>query len=147
MRLCNSNTDSIRKSLSEWASGDFDAISVIRLRMAGSQRVELAEILKVIDGELVAKEDEYNILKSTTVGMVSWVLVTITGKGLPMAIQWRDRAQRDKKLVSKTVQIFRQTEEESWSTARQRSKVRVVTGGKSGRPEPNVIPFLSHQGP
>jgi hypothetical protein len=71
MRLCNSKTDSIRKSLAEWTSGDFDAIRVVSLRMAGGQRVDLAEAFKVFNGELVPKEDEQNVLKSATVGMVS----------------------------------------------------------------------------
>jgi len=71
MRLCNSKADSIRKSLSERAGGNFNAIGVVGLRMAGGQRVDLAEVLKVFNGELVAKEDEQNVLKSATVRVVS----------------------------------------------------------------------------
>lgn len=71
MRLCNSKTDSIRKSLTEWTSGDFNAVSVVSLRMAGGQRVDLAETFKVFNGELVPKEDEQNVLKCATVGVVS----------------------------------------------------------------------------
>ena len=71
MRLCNSKTDSIRKSLPKWTSGDFNAIRVVSLRMAGGQRVDLAEVFKVFNGEPIPKEDEQNVLKSATVGMVS----------------------------------------------------------------------------
>lgn len=71
MRLCNSKTNSIRKSLTEWTSGNFNAVRVVSLRMAWGQRVDLAEAFKVFNGELVPKEDEQNVLKSATVGMVS----------------------------------------------------------------------------
>ena len=71
MRLCNRKTDSIRKSLSEWTGGDFNAIRVVSLGMAGGQRVDLAEGFEVFNGELVPEEDEQNVLKSATVGMVS----------------------------------------------------------------------------
>lgn len=80
MRLCNSNTDSIRKSLSEWASSDFNAISVVSLRMAGSQGVDLAEAFKVFNGELIAEEDEHDVLKGATVGMVSYARFIIMRK-------------------------------------------------------------------
>ena len=71
VRLCNSKTDSVRKTLPEWTSGDFNAICVVSLRMAGGQRVDLAEIFKVFNGEPIPKKDEQNVLKSATVGMVS----------------------------------------------------------------------------
>jgi len=80
MCLCNSKTDSIRKSLSEWTSGDFNAIRVIRLWMAGGQRVDLAEVFKVFDSEPVPKEDEQNVLKSATVGMVNLARSIMMGK-------------------------------------------------------------------
>ena len=71
MRLCNGKTDSIRKSLPKWTSGDFNAIRVVSLRMAGGQRVDLAEVFKVFNGEPIPKKDEQNVLKSAAVGMVS----------------------------------------------------------------------------
>ena len=71
VRLGNSKTDSVRKSLPEWTSGDFNAIRVVSLRMAGGQRVDLAEVFKVFNGEPIAKKDEQNVLKSAAVGMVS----------------------------------------------------------------------------
>jgi hypothetical protein len=71
MRLCNSKTNSICKSLSKWASSDFDAISVMSLGMAGGQGVDLTEGFQVVDGELVAEEDEQDVLKRATVAMIS----------------------------------------------------------------------------
>ena len=87
MCLCNSETDSIREPLSKWASSDFNAISVVSFRMTGSQRVDLAKVLKVFNSELVAEKDKHNVLKSATVGMVNYARVMIMRICLRMAVE------------------------------------------------------------
>jgi hypothetical protein len=67
--LGNGKTDSISKTLAEWAGGDFDTRSVVGFRMAGRDAVYLTEMFDVIEGDTVSEQMEQGILKHATVAV------------------------------------------------------------------------------
>ena len=69
--LCNAEPDAVGKALSEGTSSDLDAISVSRFRMTWRERVELTEILQVVQRQLEAKQVQQDVLKSATAVKVS----------------------------------------------------------------------------
>ena len=67
--LGNSKTNSIGEALSERSSRHFDAGRIVRLRVAGSYAVDLAEVLEVVHAEFVAEEVEESILQHASVAI------------------------------------------------------------------------------
>ena len=59
--------DSIRDALAKRTSGDFDTISVAGFGVTRSQRVDLTELLEVVQGQLVTQEMEQDVLKRASV--------------------------------------------------------------------------------
>lgn len=75
MCLCNGKTDSVGESLTERASGDFNAGCVVGFWVARCDGVDLAEVLEVIDGDGVAEEVKESVLEHAAVA-VSWAIMS-----------------------------------------------------------------------
>lgn len=58
MRLRNGKADSVCEALAKRAGRDLDAVSVASLGVTWSQRIDLAELLEIIQGQFVAEEVE-----------------------------------------------------------------------------------------
>ena len=64
--LSDTETNCIGESLSERTSRDLDTISVSSFGVAWGKRIELTELLQVVQGKLEAEKMKQNILQSTS---------------------------------------------------------------------------------
>ena len=65
--LGNGQTNGVAETLAQRAGGDFNTGGVISLGVAGSETVELSEMLQVLDGQFVTEQMKEGILKHASV--------------------------------------------------------------------------------
>ena len=64
--LSDGKTNSVGETLAERTSGDLNTVGVASLGVTGRQGANLAELLEVVHGQLVAHEVEEDVLKRAT---------------------------------------------------------------------------------
>jgi len=69
MRLSTGQTYGIGEALTERAGGHLDARSIVCFRVAGSDAVDMTEMLQVVDAYAIAEHMENRILQHATVAV------------------------------------------------------------------------------
>eukprot|EP00053_Salpingoeca_punica_P011021 m.98695 g.98695 ORF g.98695 m.98695 type:complete len:479 (-) comp15561_c0_seq1:53-1489(-) len=67
--LGDSETNGVGQTLAERARGDLDTLGEVVLRVAGRLAADLAEVLQVLDGEVVAREVQHDVLQGAAVAV------------------------------------------------------------------------------
>jgi len=82
LALSHGETNGIGETLAERAGSDLDTLGVVGLGVTGGDAVNLAEVLEVVKGELVAEQVEQGVLQDTAVAVGEDEAVTVEPLGV-----------------------------------------------------------------
>lgn len=97
LTLSHGKTNGVGETLAERASGDLNALGVVGLGVTGGDGVDLAEVLEVIDGELVAEQVQQRVLEHTAVAVGEDKAVTVQPLGV-LGVELHELVEEDVRL-------------------------------------------------